>query len=447
MGAQLPLVGYGLFADVPLAWFHATRADPRPDGSFLVHTTDPPRTFDLRLRTPAAGVRRGGRHAERPHRGARSPGRRSSTTAGSGSSASASAATPSTRPGASSSSGTRRARSPPGGSGPYTEPLLGEQWQGPPPVGPSSNFTMPWMVSSRGYGFLLDSTWLNRFDLTSHGPLAGGDRGAGPALARLRGPRARRRAARVTTDPLVGRQPPPAKWFFGPWYQPTGDDRVPRLRSAPGGARPSRRAGYDVPVTVAQTYTHYLPCGAQAGGRAAGQGAGQRRRLPLVGLPGDDVRQLVRLPGPPRRRLRDRRGQRLVRQDARSAPPTPCPTSPSSTRRRRSSTSPPPGAVGWWQSLIQEALDDGYDGWMEDFGEFVAPDSVLADGRSGPRGPQRLLHRLPPRRATSSPGPARARTSRSSCAAATRARGRWPGSCGAATPPRTTPRPTGSRPP
>ena len=50
---------------------------------------------------------------------------------------------------------------------PVTDPVLGEDWQGPPPVGPSSNFTMPWAVSSRGYGFLLDSTWLNRFDLTS----------------------------------------------------------------------------------------------------------------------------------------------------------------------------------------------------------------------------------------------------------------------------------------
>jgi len=41
------------------------------------------------------------------------------------------------------------------------------------------------------------------------------------------------------------------------------------------------------------------------------------------------------------------------------------------------------GAGKWWQSLITEALNDGYDGWMEDFGEYVPADSILANGRSG----------------------------------------------------------------
>src|SRR5581483_12121895 len=42
-----------------------------------------------------------------------------------------------------------------------------------------------------------------------------------------------------------------------------------------------------------------------------------------------------------------------------------------------------PGAEAFWQSLVTEALTNGYDGWMEDFGEYVPPDAALADGRSG----------------------------------------------------------------
>src|SRR4051812_23502645 len=35
VAAQPPLAGYGILADAPLAWFHATRAEPRDDGSLL----------------------------------------------------------------------------------------------------------------------------------------------------------------------------------------------------------------------------------------------------------------------------------------------------------------------------------------------------------------------------------------------------------------------------
>ena len=42
-----------------------------------------------------------------------------------------------------------------------------------------------------------------------------------------------------------------------------------------------------------------------------------------------------------------------------------------------------PGAGAWWGSIVSEAIDDGYDGWMEDFGEYVAPEAVTADGRTG----------------------------------------------------------------
>ena len=66
---------------------------------------------------------------------------------------------------------------------------------------------------------------------------------------------------RFTRD--TGRQPAPAApWLFGPWVQPTGSAEqqaalIDRLQAA------------DAPLSAAQTYTHYLPCGSQRGGRDA----------------------------------------------------------------------------------------------------------------------------------------------------------------------------------
>ena len=52
----------------------------------------------------------------------------------------------------------------------------------------------------------------------------------------------------------VGRQPrATAPWVFGPWFQP-GDEEAAELATL-------RDA--DAPVSVFQTYTHYLPCGEQ----------------------------------------------------------------------------------------------------------------------------------------------------------------------------------------
>ncbi len=42
-----------------------------------------------------------------------------------------------------------------------------------------------------------------------------------------------------------------------------------------------------------------------------------------------------------------------------------------------------PDAVAWFQEQMQQALDDGWDGWMYDFAEYVPDDAVLANGMTG----------------------------------------------------------------
>jgi len=43
-----------------------------------------------------------------------------------------------------------------------------------------------------------------------------------------------------------------------------------------------------------------------------------------------------------------------------------------------------PEGVPWWQGLLRTLLlEKGYDGWMHDFGEYTPSDAVFADGRTG----------------------------------------------------------------
>jgi len=42
-----------------------------------------------------------------------------------------------------------------------------------------------------------------------------------------------------------------------------------------------------------------------------------------------------------------------------------------------------PAAVTWYQGLLKQALDDGWDGWMYDFAEYVPQDAVLFNGMTG----------------------------------------------------------------
>jgi len=231
-------------------------------------------------------------------------------------------------------------------------------------------YPVPWLLSTRGYGALVDNDEASYFRL-------GSDRSdawsveAEAASLRMRffaGPRPadvlRRFSARL------GRQPPPAApWYFGPWFQPRGDEdaNVAQLRSA------------DAPASVAQTYTHYLPCGDQvtasersrtADFHAAGlavttyfnpmicvdykrvYGRAQALDVLTENPLGEDYE--YRYTGS---------AQFFVGQVDFSAP----------------------GATAFYGELLGEAYADGYDGWMEDFGEYTPLDARSANGMTGPQ--------------------------------------------------------------
>ena len=240
------------------------------------------------------------------------------------------------------------------------------------PTGPTaSNFPIPWLVSTRGLGFLIDQTQRSTFDLLNevseswHAETEASSFRftvfAGPTPAQVV-----RRYSRY-----AGRQPRAAPWVFGPWFQPTLEKRKVDL------AKRFRRE--DVPVTVAQTYTHYLPCGAQRGKEAA-----ERKQVrdyhhlgykittyfnPHVCTSYQPVYDQAAERG---WFVKDRSGRPYVLSNPFTA-----------DERVSEIDFTHPGARGFFQRLLDDALRNGYDGWMEDFGEYTPTDSVFHNGKDG----------------------------------------------------------------
>lgn len=252
---------------------------------------------------------------------------------------------------------------------PVTDPLFGDRWQGPG-FFPGSNFTMPWFLSSRGYGFLLDSDWLNGFELATQRPDAWRVTTREPALrwTLYAGPTPAGALERFTAD--TGRQPEPAAWFFGPWVQP-----------GPGA---SWWREQDVPITVAQTYAHYLPCAAQHGRRDALRADAADWHAHGVKVT-TYVNSFVCQGHPDGAWDRgDERGWFLRHAATGTTYPVPyvAYVEPDGLHHGVVDFTDR-DATTFWQDLVREAIEDGYDGWMEDFGEYVPVDSVTSDGRSG----------------------------------------------------------------
>ena len=135
--------------------------------------------------------------------------------------------------------------------------------QGFRPRDDATYFPVPWLLSSRGFGVLVDRDETSTFRLGAADGRAWSVEVAAPALA-LRvfaGPTPAAALARFTK--AVGRQPAPsAPWAFGPWLQ-TGQPNAPPLADQVSDLEKLRAA--DAPVSAAETQLRYLPCGLDRG--------------------------------------------------------------------------------------------------------------------------------------------------------------------------------------
>jgi sulfoquinovosidase len=247
------------------------------------------------------------------------------------------------------------------------------------PRSDATYFPMPWLLSSSGYGVLVDGSRTSYFRLGTHRPDAWSvevttasrayrESATGPPPTELSvrffgGPEPSDVLRRLTA--AIGRQPAPAPWFLGPWYQPR-DDQVDALLM--------RRS--DSPVSVAQTYTHYLPCGSQQGAEDE-----QRRRTAFLHSLGYAVttyfNPMICTDYQPA--YDDASGAGALTETAAGTPYV--------YRYNEFVVSQfdftSPSAEPMYSSLLDEAVRHGYDGWMEDFGEYTPLDGRSAGGADG----------------------------------------------------------------
>ena len=243
----------------------------------------------------------------------------------------------------------------------------------PPGYSPRTDatyFPVPWVLSTAGYGVLVDNDEDSLFRLATP---------SNPDVSRLlvksdhldlrvfQGPTPALALERMTH--AVGRQPAASSpALYGAWLQALGD--APTYLAA-------QRAD-DVPISVMQTYTHYLPCGSQNTEREqaliaalhAGGTAVTTYFNPMVCLKYHPVYDEGLDAGAYTRNLD---GTTLVY--------------PYSTATKfdvsQIDFSGPAGRA-FFEDRLQEAVDDGYDGWMEDFGEYTPAKVLSADGTPGP---------------------------------------------------------------
>lgn len=243
------------------------------------------------------------------------------------------------------------------------------------PNGPTTtNFPVPWAVSTRGFGVLIDQSHRSRFRLASERSDAWQLEAEAPELRLtvFAGPKPVDVVRRYSA--YAGRQPDPAPWIFGPWVQ-APREILERFRAE------------DVPVSVNQTYTHYLPCGAQVGREA--EEAENVRQAHSLGY------RVTTYFNPhvctSYSRVYDDAARRglLVKNGLGRPYLLTNPFTADELVSEIDFTHPEGRAL--YQRLLDEAIDRGYDGWMEDFGEYTPSDSVFYDGRSG-----REMHNLYP---------------------------------------------------
>ncbi len=241
-----------------------------------------------------------------------------------------------------------------------------------PPPGQSTRpdatyFPVPWVLSSRGYGVLVEEDEVSRTTLDD--PWSLDVDGSSLRYAVYAGPRPADALARFTKD--VGRQPPvEAPFFFGPWWQPQNGREQQGIDTL-------RRAG--AVGSVVQTYTHYLPCADQLRNPVA-----ERERTARAHAAGLAIttyfNPMVCTTYPGRYAEARDRGLLTQRPDG----------SPYEYRYTGSAQFfvgqldfTAPGATSFFGDLLQEAVGTGYDGWMEDFGEYTPTDARSHDGTPG----------------------------------------------------------------
>lgn len=247
----------------------------------------------------------------------------------------------------------------------------------PSPNGPGmTHAPIPFLLSTSGYGLWMDTTWRTGFSLGADASSAWRLYAEEPAL---------HYHVLVHDNPLetlehytslTGRAKLPAAWVFGPRRRVdhgTLVDGIPEYQAL-------RDRG--VPTTMVDDTTHFLPGASQAGREdelrkwtADMHALGYK----AIGYFNSYVSVSKEAAAPLVEEARAK--GYFVKLDDGSEFNTFMMSGGAQNVATIDVTNP--DAVAWYQSLLQQALDLGYDGWMLDFGEYLPAKAVMFDGRTG----------------------------------------------------------------
>lgn len=248
-------------------------------------------------------------------------------------------------------------------------------------------FPVPFVLSSRGHGALLDTTRRAVFRLASDRPDAWAATVDGTELDAVvfAGPAPLDVIRRFTA--LAGRPPLPPPWAFGVWKTTlSGADAV--------RAEARRLRQEDLGVSALWIYDQIELETNSGWNSAMGYPEGTYADMPALvrDLHDEGFKVLGYLnpqfiAGRPATDEGIAKGYFLQRQNRGTyLMPGPDPNPEEGIRFGTLALYDPthPEGVGWWQEMLRRLLvETGYDGWMHDFGEYTPRDAIFADGRTG----------------------------------------------------------------
>ncbi|MFN8660300.1 MAG: glycoside hydrolase family 31 protein [Thermomicrobiales bacterium] len=260
----------------------------------------------------------------------------------------------------------------------YVDPVPGHNW---------TYFPIPFVLSSQGYGLMLDTTRSGTFRLGSDREDAWQVSVDGAVLDAVifTGPEPLDVIEQFTG--LTGRPPLPQPWALGVWKTTlSGADSV--------RAEAQRLRDEDLGVSAVWIYDQ-LELETNSGWNSAmGYPEGEYPDLPgLVAELHDGGFKVLGylntqfIVNRPRTDEGIDKGYFLKRPNGETyLVPGPDPDPEVGIKFGTMALYDPthPEGVRWWQDLLRTLLlEKGYDGWMHDFGEYTPSDAVFADGRTG----------------------------------------------------------------
>ncbi len=235
----------------------------------------------------------------------------------------------------------------------------------PSPNGPAmTHIPVPWFMSPRGFGMLLNTTWRSSFHLGEERADAWRVESTSGSLdlSLFVDPDPVNLVASLTA--VTGRPPQIADWVL-----------APRRRADPGSGDVERLRAAHIPTSVIDSDVHYFPNG---GGQDHAAMLAVTTDLHARGYKA--VAYFCPFVADSWHPVFDdavANGYLVKHADGTAYTVLDPPYNAGMVDFTN------PAAVAWYQAFMAQAVADGWDGWMYDFAEYVPQDAVMFDGRSG----------------------------------------------------------------